>query len=111
MHSRSMAYPDKLPTQQEVALGITKTARMVRSASHFGPFQATCLGQSLTLWLLLQQQNISSAIKIGVRKNAGRLEAHAWVERNGIALNETDAVHEHYAPFEREFANTPPEPS
>ena len=84
---------------------------MVRSASRFGPFQTTCLAQSLTLWLLLERQNISSSIKIGVRKTEDRLEAHAWVERDGIALNESDAVHEHYATFEREFANIPSEPS
>jgi hypothetical protein len=111
LHSRSVAPPGRVLTEQEVAPAIAKTARMVRSASHLGPFQATCLAQSLTLWLLLQQQNISSAIKIGVRKNAGRLEAHAWVEHDGVAINETDAVHQHYAPFEREFANTPSEPS
>jgi hypothetical protein len=111
LHSHAIAQPDQVIAEHKVAPIIAKTARMVRSASHFGPFRATCLAQSLTLWLLLQQQNISSAIKIGVRKNAGRLEAHAWVERDGIALNETDAVHEHYAPFEREFANIPSEPS
>jgi len=84
---------------------------MVRAASHFGPIRATCLAQSLTLWLLLEQQNISSAIRIGVRKKDNRMEAHAWVERNGVALNETDEVHRHYAPFEHEFANNPSEPS
>jgi hypothetical protein len=111
LHSRSNAHVDDVVTEQPLALAIAKTARMVHSASQFGPFRATCLAQSLTLWLLLQQQNISSAIKIGVRKKDDRLEAHAWVERDGLALNETDAVHQHYAPFEREFANTPSEPS
>jgi|SRR5580704_2234080 hypothetical protein len=110
LHSRAKRSPDSIVAEQDVALRIAKTSRMVRAASHLGSIRATCLAQSLTLWLLLQQQNISSAIKIGVRKKDGRMEAHAWVERNGVTLNETDEVHQHYAPFEREFANTPAEP-
>jgi|ERR1700730_7512511 len=111
LHSRSQRRTDTIQTEQEVALRIAKSSRMVRAASHFGPIRATCLAQSLTLWLLLEQQNISSAIRIGVRKKDNRMEAHAWVERNGVALNETDEVHRHYAPFEHEFANNPSEPS
>jgi hypothetical protein len=110
LHSRARRRPDAIVAEQDVALRIARTSRMVRAASQFGSIRATCLAQSLTLWFLLQQQNISSAIKIGVRKNDGYMEAHAWVERNGVTLNEADEVHQHYAPFEREFANTPSEP-
>jgi len=110
LHSRAQGHPEGIVAEQDVAVRTAKTSRMVRAASQFGSIRATCLAQSLTLWFLLQQQNISSAIKIGVRKKDGRMEAHAWVERNGVTLNETDEVHEHYAPFEREFANTPAEP-
>jgi hypothetical protein len=110
LKSRTTVHASRDLSEQEVALAVAKTARMVRSASRFGPSEATCLAQSLTLWFLLQQQTISSVIKIGVRKKADRLEAHAWVERNGVALNESDAVHEHYAPFDREFASAPSEP-
>jgi hypothetical protein len=109
LQSRAKSHLDTIVAEQDLALKIAKTSRMVRAASQFGSIRATCLAQSLTLWLLLQQQNISSAIKIGVRKENGRMEAHAWVERNGVTLNETDEVHQHYAPFEREFANTPSE--
>ena len=108
---RATKHPATILNKDDIALRIEKTSRMVRAASQFGPVRATCLAQSLTLWLLLQQQNISSAIKIGVRKKDTGMEAHAWVERNGVALNETDEVHRHYAPFEHEFANTPSEPS
>jgi hypothetical protein len=110
LHTRAKSRPDTALAEEDLALRIAKTSRMVRAASQFGSMRATCLAQSLTLWFLLQQQNISSAVKIGVRKKDGRLEAHAWVERNGVTLNEPDEVHQHYAPFEREFANTPSEP-
>jgi Transglutaminase-like superfamily len=110
LQSRAESNSEDISAGQDVALRIAKTCRMVRAASQLGSMRATCLAQSLTLWFLLQQQNISSVIKIGVRKKDGHMEAHAWVERNGVALNETDEVHQHYAPFEREFANTPSEP-
>jgi hypothetical protein len=110
LHSRLESRLDKAVEEKDLALSIAKTSRMVRAASQFGSIRATCLAQSLALWFLLQRQNISSAIKIGVRKNDGRMEAHAWVERNGMTLNEPDELHQHYAPFEREFAKTPLEP-
>jgi hypothetical protein len=110
LQSRAESNSEDISAGQDVALRIAKTSRMVRAASQLGSMRATCLAQSLTLWFLLRQQNISSVIKIGVRKKDGHMEAHAWVERNGVALNETDEVHQHYAPFEREFANTPSEP-
>jgi hypothetical protein len=110
LRSRAKSHLDTVAEEEDLAPRIAKSSRMVCAASQFGPLRATCLAQSLTLWLLLQQQNISSAIRIGVRKKDGRVEAHAWVERNGVTLNETDEVHQHYAPFEREFANIPSEP-
>jgi Transglutaminase-like superfamily len=110
LRSRARSHPEDIVAERDVALRIEKTSRMVRAASRCGSLRATCLAQSLALWFLLQQQNISSAIKIGVRKRNTRLEAHAWVERDGVTLNETDEVHQHYAPFEREFANIPSEP-
>jgi hypothetical protein len=110
LHSRVKSRLETIVTEEDLAPRIAKTSRMVHAASQFGTIRATCLAQSLTLWFLLQQQNISSAIKIGVRKKDGCMEAHAWVERNGVTLNEPDELHQHYAPFEREFANTTSEP-
>jgi Transglutaminase-like superfamily len=43
-----------------------------------------------------------------VRKNVTKFEAHAWVECGGVALNESESLHDHYAPFEAEFSSMPP---
>jgi hypothetical protein len=51
-------------------------------------FHPTCLHRSLTLWWLLRRQGVASELRIGVRKEQGRFEAHAWVERAGVALND-----------------------
>ena len=78
-------------------------ARMVNSADRHGPVHPTCLTKSLTLWWLLARQGIASDLRIGVRREQGKLEAHAWVERDGIALNEAEEGHRHYAAFDAAF--------
>lgn len=90
---------------------VDKTCRMVRAAEHHGLTRATCLEESLALWYLLGRQNISSRIRIGVRRQAGKFEAHAWVEYEGAALNQSEELHRHYAPFASEFDNLPAEKS
>jgi hypothetical protein len=42
-------------------------------------------------------------VRIGARKDGGKLEAHAWVERDGVALNEPGDAHRHYATFDAAF--------
>lgn len=79
---------------------IALTAHMVNAADRHGPVHPSCLVKSLTLWWLLGRQGISSELRIGVRKEGGNLEAHAWVERDGIALNEPEERHQHYAAFD-----------
>ena len=88
---------------------VQKACRMVRAAEQHGLMQSTCLEESLALWYLLGRQNISSRIRIGVRRQAGEFEAHAWVEYEGKALNQLEELHRHYAPFESEFDNLPVE--
>lgn len=86
------------------------TVRMVRAAVRHSIAHPTCLQESLVLWLLLGRQGIVSELRIGVRKDAGKFEAHAWVERDGVALNEPEALHEHYAAFDSALASTLSEP-
>ncbi|MBA3765833.1 MAG: lasso peptide biosynthesis B2 protein [Acidobacteria bacterium] len=90
--SRPMAQVD--PWRQTYA-----TARMVKAAANNGFYRANCLQQSLALWWLLRRQRIISDLRIGVRKESGKFEAHAWVEFRGTALNETGDVHERFISF------------
>lgn len=70
-------------------------------AGRHGPYRAKCLPQSLTLWWLLRRQGIESQLRFGARKNARRMEAHAWVEFEGTPLNDSADVGERFKPFER----------
>jgi hypothetical protein len=86
------------------------TIRMVRAAVRHSPGHPTCLEESLALWWLLGRQGMACELRIGVRKQNEKFEAHAWVERDGTALNEPESSHEHYAAFEAALSSTPPEP-
>jgi hypothetical protein len=93
--------------EDESARRAALTARMVRAAARHGIGNPSCLEESLVLLHLLARQGIASQLRIGVKKNVAKFEAHAWVECNGAALNETEALHDHYAQFEAEFSAPP----
>jgi hypothetical protein len=68
--------PDLTPADRQRAQSIQ---RMVAAACGVWPLRPTCLTRSLVLLRLLRRQGLPAELKIGVRKPAGRLEAHAWV--------------------------------
>jgi hypothetical protein len=86
------------------------TVRMVRAAVRHGLGHPTCLEESLALWWLLGRRRLATELRIGVRKQNDTFQAHAWVERDGIALNEPQALHEHYAAFDAALSSAPPGP-
>jgi hypothetical protein len=87
------------------------TAHMVNAADRHGLVHPSCLAKSMTLWWLLGRQGIASHLRIGIRKENEQFEAHAWVERDGAALNEPDEHHHHYAAFDAALSALPPEES
>jgi len=76
-------------------------ARMVRAAARRAVPSPSCLHNSLVLWFLLRRRGIGSELHIGGRRLEDRFEAHAWVECAGEVLNDSDDVHQRYAPFDR----------
>ena len=81
-------------------------SRIVQIASRRGLLTPTCLQQSLFLHWWLARRGIASSLRIGVRKRNGALEAHAWVEHLGQALNDAADGGERFAPFDACFATT-----
>jgi len=61
----------------------------------------TCLSRSLALWYLLRVQGVDSTIRIGVRAGGRPLDAHAWVELDGVVLNDLDDVGVRFSTIER----------
>jgi hypothetical protein len=66
-----------------------------------------CLTRSLTLARLLAQRGLTVDVRIGVRRDADRLEAHAWVECMGDALNERPRQLQTFAAFDRLIGGSP----
>ncbi|HRV95312.1 MAG TPA: lasso peptide biosynthesis B2 protein, partial [Anaerolineae bacterium] len=78
-----------------------RLAYLVGAAAAHGPYRATCLPQALAVWWLLRRRGLTGEVRIGVRKVANNFEAHAWVEHQGIALNDTADVGLRFAPFDQ----------
>ena len=74
--------------------------RLVQGAAAWSLFHPTCLHRALTLWWLLRRRGVASELRIGVRLEQGRFEAHAWVERQGAALNDRADIGQDFAPFD-----------
>lgn len=93
------AYATPEQTKEQKLVQAYVAARMVQVAGRRFPCRTNCLHQSVTLWWLLRRRGIESDLRIGVRKKANQLEAHAWVECQGHVLNDLPDFNERFAPF------------
>jgi hypothetical protein len=73
----------------------------VEAAARRVPGRVSCLHKSLTLWWLLRRRGVGAELRVGVRKPGSRLEAHAWVERDGMVLNDDPDVRQRFSSFDR----------
>ncbi|MEX1135091.1 MAG: lasso peptide biosynthesis B2 protein [Acidimicrobiia bacterium] len=69
------------------------------------PWKANCLERSLTLAWLLRRRGHAPSLRIGVRRATGELLFHAWIELDGLVLNDAPDVADNFTPFSGE---TPP---
>jgi hypothetical protein len=71
---------------ENVEIGkILRAQGMVRRATGLG---ANCLVRSMTLWAMLMRRGLSPSLRVGFRKRDGRIQGHAWVEHQGVPINE-----------------------
>lgn len=63
-------------------------------------YPVECLTRSIVLVHLLSRYGIEARLVIGARTIFGPLDAHAWVEVDGEALNEKEEVERIYEPFD-----------
>ena len=77
-----------------------QTWLLVQWAARYGPYAGNCLSRSLTLWWLLRRQGLESELRIGVSTAGGRFEAHAWIEFQGIVINDRPDVRERFGAFD-----------
>lgn len=82
--------------QPEAGTRAAETAAIVELAARRRVANATCLRRSLVLWLMLRRQGIESDLRLGVRKQDGELAGHAWVEIEGIVINDEANIAQQY---------------
>ena len=79
---------------------VLRQAWLVNVAANRFPAPMRCLARSLALARLLARRGVATDLKIGVRRETGQLEAHAWVEWQGQTLNDPGRPSGHYATLE-----------
>ena len=76
-----------------------QVARWVSVAARHGPYRAKCLPSALALQSILRRHGIESDLRLGVRRESDRIEAHAWIEHRGVPLIDSADVADRYAAF------------
>lgn len=71
-------------------------ARAVASAANHHLWPMRCLPRSIALRRMLAGHGVAARVRIGVRREAGVLAAHAWVEVAGRAIGEPEPVEERF---------------
>ncbi|RAJ76670.1 transglutaminase superfamily protein [Chitinophaga dinghuensis] len=84
------------PNEKEMVAILDKYATIFNQINHQPDLKGRCLSQSLALRCLLQRKGITSALKIGVNQIRGNFDAHAWLERDGILINDHPSVIANY---------------
>jgi hypothetical protein len=70
---------------------------LVNMAGGVMPFFSTCLTRSLALVWILGRHGVPRQLRIGVRTADERFDAHAWVEHDGLPINDSPGVSERFA--------------
>lgn len=78
------------PLRSEVGSSLPSPGRiadLARAVGAHSPWRTTCLRQSLAVWWLLRRRGLAAELKIGIDRKGPPLQAHAWVELSGQALD------------------------
>ncbi|GEM_PF-622342 len=98
-----------------------RVSRLTEAVARRLPWTPNCLERSLVLWWLLRQQNVTTDLRIGARRVktvdtdspsatdargrrpalSGTMAFHAWIELDGMVLNDRSDVREIYATFDQ----------
>jgi hypothetical protein len=88
------------PNREDLLCEAQALARLHSAAARHLFIRTNCLEQSMALWFALRRRGFVAEMRFGARKQAERLEAHAWVECMNVALDEDPGVHLHFRPLE-----------
>jgi len=75
-----------------------RAQRITRNSTGLG---GNCLVRSLVLWTMLLRRGLATDLRVGFRNRQGKIEGHAWIEHDGIPVNEAVSETQTYVPYEQ----------
>lgn len=85
--------------RRQSALPAGRLAALVTAAARHHLCPMTCLPRALALQALLRRNGIQAELRIGVRREGGALQAHAWIEDAGSPVGEPAEPGPRYLPL------------
>lgn len=58
---------------------VEQIAWAIATSSRYTPWRSNCLARAIAAKIMLRRRKIASTLYLGLKKNADRLEAHAWL--------------------------------
>lgn len=92
-------FPRQISADIRMPATVESVVRFEAAAARHLFFRANCLERSLALWWMLRRQGVPANLRLGAQKATGAFEAHAWVELNGVVLNDPSGTHLGFTPF------------
>jgi hypothetical protein len=96
------------PAAETGDVDVDRVVRLVEAAARRVP-RSACLTRSLTLTRMLAVRGVATDLKMGARAEQGLMTAHAWVEREGLPLNDASDVGRRYEPLQLDARPGAPE--
>jgi hypothetical protein len=81
----------------QAALSILHARRAQKLVHRNIGVAGTCLSRSLALWTMLLRRGVSVELRVGFRRQDGKVQGHAWVEHQGAPINEETTTTNTYA--------------
>ena len=97
-----LARLESIPPRGSRSVAAERVAAAVRRAYRLSPFRRSCLKESLATLGLLRSLGYPARLAIGVKNSRPPLDAHAWVEIDGIPLGSGPGP---YTPLRRVGSN------
>lgn len=94
------------PNYRNTVAIIDKYATIFNQMNQQNLLKGRCLSQSLVMRHLLYKEGITSEIRIGIDRKNERFDAHAWLEKEGIPLNEHPSIIDNYLILPSDKLNT-----
>ena len=85
------------PDHHETTVILDKYATLFNQMNQLTFLKGRCLSQSLVMRLLLNRKGISAELKIGLSQHKGTFDSHAWLEKDGMLLNDHPSVIANYS--------------